>query len=124
MRAKLATALFVMGSILAPTAAYAWGTNAKSATETKTERAKQSTDDAAITTKVKAAMAKDREVSARNIHVKTENGVVRLSGNAKSREEAQQAVSIAQSIQGVTSVDNQINVASSSAKVRTSTSRY
>ena len=124
MRAKLATALFVVGSILAPTAAHAWGTNAKPATETKTERAKQSTADAAITTKVKAAMAKDREVSARSIHVKTENGVVKLSGNAKSHEEAQKAVSIAQSVQGVTSVDNQINVASSGAKVRTSTSKY
>ena len=112
MRAKLATALFVVGSILAPTAAHAWGTNAKPATETKTERAKQATADAAITTKVKAAMAKDREVSARSIHVKTENGVVKLSGNAKTQAEADKAVSIAKNTKGVVSVTNDLKVGS------------
>ncbi|MGZ5260657.1 MAG: BON domain-containing protein [Burkholderiales bacterium] len=45
-----------------------------------------------------------------NIHVDTNNGVVRLSGVAKSPEEAKKAVSIARSVKGVTSVRNDMQI--------------
>jgi osmotically-inducible protein OsmY len=41
---------------------------------------------------------------------------VKLTGNAKSKEEADKAVSIAQSVKGVVSVKNDIQVAASDKK--------
>ena len=67
--------------------------------------------DSAITVKIKAEYAKDKEVSAMSIKVDTDdNGMVQLSGTAKSRAEADKAVSIAKSVKGVTSVKDDIKV--------------
>lgn len=67
--------------------------------------------DAYITAKVKAALARDRDVTARNIRVETDGqGVVTLSGQAKSQAEADKAVADARSVDGVTSVTNNIQV--------------
>ena len=55
--------------------------------------------------------AKDKTVSATHIKVETDaNGVVQLSGTAKSQAEADKAVSLAKGVKGVTSVDSQIKV--------------
>ena len=130
MMSKIATALFVTGLAIAPAAAYANGTmksdaaNARTGTSstqeqsgmtTHTTRTGAAVSDAAITTKVKAKFAADNEVSATNIHVDTDNGVVKLSGTAKSQDEAAKAESIAKSTQGVTSVDNAIRVSSAAS---------
>ena len=72
-----------------------------------------------MTTKVKAKFAADSEVSATNIHVDTDNGVVKLSGMAKSRDEAAKAESIAKSTEGVTSVENAIRVSSAASPTGT-----
>ena len=73
-------------------------------------RSDQPVDDTLITTKVKAKMVEDKQVSATNIHVKTLNGVVELTGTAKSMEESSKAVSLARSIKGVKSVTNNIKI--------------
>jgi len=67
-------------------------------------------DDSAITTKVKTAFVKDKEVSALNIKVETFKGVVQLSGFANSPGEAKKAEQIARGIEGVKSVRNDISV--------------
>jgi hypothetical protein len=67
-------------------------------------------DDSAITAKVKSAFMADREVSALNIKVETNNGVVQLSGFASSRQEIDQAIKLARNIQGVKSVENNIQL--------------
>ncbi len=67
--------------------------------------------DAVITTKVKAEFAKDKTVSATAIKVETDsNGLVQLSGTAKSQAEADKAVMIAKNTKGVTGVKNDIVV--------------
>ena len=66
--------------------------------------------DTSITTKVKAKFVEDKTVSATNIHVKTINGVVRLTGSAKSRDEATKAAELARDVEGVKSVTNNIKV--------------
>lgn len=70
----------------------------------------QHIDDTAITTKVKSEMIADKEVSAHEIHVKTNRGVVHLTGSVQSRYEANKAASIARGVAGVRSVDNDIQV--------------
>ncbi|GAB7563962.1 hypothetical protein LG202_20010 [Methylobacillus methanolivorans] len=65
--------------------------------------------DSVVTTKVKAAFAKDKLVSATDIKVETDSdGLVQLSGTAKSKAEAERAVKIAKSVKGVTAVKNDI----------------
>jgi hyperosmotically inducible protein len=63
-----------------------------------------------ITTKVKSAFVGDNKVSATNISVSTDKGVVTLSGTAKDREEASKAAELARKVAGVRSVDNRITV--------------
>src|SRR6476661_6183391 len=131
MMSKLATALLVTGLAIAPAASYANGTaktdatNAQTGTSpmqsqsgmtTHTTKTGAAVSDAAITTKVKAKFAADKQVSATNIHVDTDNGVVKLSGTAKSQDEAIKAADIAKATEGVASVDNSIQVSSSGTK--------
>ena len=72
---------------------------------------KEAVKDSVITTKIKAEMAKDKSVSAMSIKVETDaDGVVQLSGTAKSQAEADKAVTLAKGVKGVTSVDSQIKV--------------
>ena len=67
--------------------------------------------DSVITAKVKAEFAKDKAVSATDIKVDTDSqGSVKLSGTAKSKEEAEKAVMIAKSTKGVTAVKSEIVV--------------
>lgn len=67
-------------------------------------------DDATITTRVKAAYAKDPTVAATSINVETLNGTVQLSGFAKSPAEKSAAEKLAKDVHGVKSVKNDIMV--------------
>lgn len=80
----------------------------------KTERAAEHTgaavSDSVITTKVKADLFKEPELKAMAIHVETEKGVVLLSGFVDNKAEAEKAVHLAKSVEGVTSVKSAIKV--------------
>lgn len=78
--------------------------------------------DSAITAKIKAAQAADATVRATRINVETDNnGVVTLSGTARSQAEIDRAVELARGIEGVTSVNNRMTLASTAATGSTST---
>ncbi|HEY4341499.1 MAG TPA: BON domain-containing protein [Steroidobacteraceae bacterium] len=70
--------------------------------------------DSYVTTKVKAALTKDRETKAKDIHVKTINGVVSLRGTARSESEKAKAGQDARRIHGVSDVHNDLTVKQSS----------
>lgn len=67
-------------------------------------------DDTWITTKVKASLVDDPDVKAREVNVETFKGVVQLSGFVESEEAMARAVAIAASIEGVTSVRNNMTI--------------
>jgi osmotically-inducible protein OsmY len=67
-------------------------------------------DDAAITTKVKAAIFDRPTLKLLDIHVKTLNGVVRLWGTVTSRATIDEAGNVARSIAGVKSVKNDLRL--------------
>ena len=67
-------------------------------------------DDAGITTLVKTRMAANGAVSATAISVETLNGVVMLSGFAKSASERNTAEGIARGVENVKSVRNEIAI--------------
>lgn len=107
MKTQLAATL-VIGALIVPVAGYAADSLSKDK-PSMTERVKESVGDAVITTKIKAEFAKDKAVSAINIKVDTDDkGVVTLTGNAKSKAEADKAGKIARDTKGVSSVKNEI----------------
>ncbi|MEZ2299774.1 BON domain-containing protein [Variovorax sp. RCC_210] len=69
-------------------------------------------DDAAITASVSAGLAKDPDLSAIKINVDTKAGAVSLKGPAPTAAAKARAEEIAKGVQGVTSVDNQLEVRS------------
>jgi osmotically-inducible protein OsmY len=67
-------------------------------------------DDATVTSKVKADLIADPLTKARDISVTTEQGVVHLSGSVDSKEQQDEATRVANSVPGVRSVDNGLQV--------------
>jgi len=67
-------------------------------------------DDATITTKIKAALAADKLVKARDINVKTYKGVVQLNGFVESPREVTKAAQDAQEVEGVKELHNNLTV--------------
>jgi hyperosmotically inducible periplasmic protein len=67
-------------------------------------------DDAAITTKVKSAVLAEPGLKSLQINVDTKDAVVTLSGTVDTPELKSRAVQIAQSVQGVKSVNDNLSV--------------
>lgn len=66
--------------------------------------------DAAVTTKVKAALMADKDVSATKVNVETNDGTVHLTGNVSSKAEEKEVVHIANTVDGVKAVNNKLSV--------------
>jgi len=66
----------------------------------------QPVNDTWITTKVKASLLADSNVSALKIEVDTVNGVVFLTGTVQTQAQADEAKRIASAIEGVAKVDD------------------
>lgn len=75
-------------------------------------RTKALIDDSVITAKIKAAFVKDRDVTALKVNVKTDQGIVLLSGFVQNEQQARRAQEIAAAIEGVQSVRSNLVVKS------------
>jgi hyperosmotically inducible periplasmic protein len=105
MKFKLATTCFVVGSVLAPVAAFAADGDADRS------RPVAFVKDSVITTKIKTKLAAEHLASAKHIRVDTDrNGVVWLSGTTDTQAEADKAVEIARNTEGVKSVNTKLRV--------------
>jgi hyperosmotically inducible protein len=83
-------------------------------------------DDTAITGKVKSKMMGDKRLGKSDINVTTTNGVVTLEGSAVSSKAKSAAATLAKSVEGVKSVDNNLKIPAktkSSAKARDATAK-
>jgi protein CpxP len=111
MRTILAAVCFLIGTLLVPVAGYA------ADSDTDRSSPKAFVKDSVITTKIKAKLAAEKLSSAVHIKVETDNkGVVQLSGTAKNQAEVDKAGSIARGVEGVVSVENNIQIASAKAR--------
>ncbi len=105
MKLKLATTCLVIGTALAPIAAYA------ADSDTHRSNPEAFVKDSVITTKIKTKLAADHPGSAMHIKVDTDrNGDVWMSGTANTQNEIDQAVAIARDTEGVKSVHNDLKV--------------
>lgn len=84
--------------------------DAKVASEKTANDVGDKVSDAVITTSVNAELAKDDKLSALKINVDTSEGRVMLKGTAPSAADKDRATQLAQSVKGVTGVDNQLRV--------------
>jgi len=80
------------------------------ASTSKPESTGEYVDDSVITTKVKALITADDFLRAFEISVETYKGTVQLSGFVGSQEAVDKAGEIARGVQGVKSVENDLNV--------------
>lgn len=71
--------------------------------------AEKTLDDAAITTKVKTTLLADAQVKGTQINVDTSSGNVTLSGNVATSSEKMRAEQLAQGVEGVKSVQNNLS---------------
>jgi hyperosmotically inducible protein len=105
MNMKLAIALLVVSASLAPVISYSGDS------DSDRDHPKAFVKDSAITLKIKTQLAAEHLTSLALIHVDTDaNGVVWLSGTARSQADIDKAVSIARGTEHVVSVKNELTV--------------
>jgi hyperosmotically inducible protein len=80
-----------------------------------TAEASKAIDDAALTTKVKAALLADDQVKGTQINVDSNNGVVKLTGTVDSPGQVSRALEIAKGVQGVQKVENNLMASAKAA---------
>jgi osmotically-inducible protein OsmY len=102
MNIKLAGSFILAAALLVPAYSYA--------ADTSTDTTGEYLDDAGITTKVKASFAEDKWVKGRDISVRTDKGVVDLTGTVGSKKESDRATALATKVKSVTSVHNNLKV--------------
>ena len=104
----IALAMFVSAAFAAPIAHAA----DKAAAESKTavEKTGDYASDAALTTKVKAALLAEKKLKSLPISVETTAGVVTLSGQVISTAQIDQAVDVAKHVKGVRDVHNALEL--------------
>ena len=86
------------------------GSTVKDATVAAGQSVGETTSDATITSAVKMKFAADKTVDALDINVDTNDGNVTLTGDVKSKTEADQAVTLARSVEGVKSVTPRLKI--------------
>ena len=84
--------------------------NAASAAKGAASKASEKIDDMAITAAVSSGLAKDPDLSAFKINVDTKDGAVILNGSAPTEAARERAGTIAKTVNGVHSVDNQLTL--------------
>jgi hyperosmotically inducible periplasmic protein len=66
--------------------------------------------DRMLSRKVRAALSKDKGISASRIVVRAKNGAVILEGSVPEESQIQRATNVTQQVQGVTSVKNALTI--------------
>lgn len=86
------------------------GAQAKHALREVGETTGQVLEDSAVTAKVKAALHAEKDVKSRDIDVETFQGKVVIKGVVPNRAQADLAVKVAASVDGVKAVENRLKV--------------
>lgn len=105
MSTRFAIACLICGVLLGPALAVAQDSDADRS------QPKAFVKDSAITTKIKSKLAAEHITSLGHIHVDTDkDGVVWLSGTARTQEAIDRAMSIARDTDGVRDVHNRLRI--------------
>ncbi|MGF6935518.1 hyperosmotically inducible protein [Paraburkholderia sp. UCT70] len=108
-----------VGALIVTTSINAWSQpgepgSAPAASSTATPGSGASTSsrqgDRALSRKVRAALMKDKEISASNISVRAKGGAVTLFGTVSDAAQIDRAAGVAQAVPGVTTVKNNLTL--------------
>jgi hyperosmotically inducible periplasmic protein len=112
------TAAILMALVAAPLTAGAADTvdKAKDKAQTTTQETKTMVSDTWVTSKTKISLFSDERVKGTQVSVDTTKGVVHLRGKVDSAEAKGAAGSIAQGVEGVKSVKNDLQVVAPTAR--------
>ena len=112
------TAAILMALVAAPLTAGAADTvdKAKDKAQTTTQETKTMVSDTWVTSKTKISLFSDERVKGTQVSVDTTKGVVHLRGKVDSAEAKSTAGSIAQGVEGVKSVKNDLQVVAPTAR--------
>ena len=105
-------ARWVLIATMGAAAAACSSTDEQGSTEAAAANAGRVVDDSVITGKVKAALVADPATKAHQISVETFKGVVQLSGFVDSSEAKQRASQVAENVEGVRDVKNELELRS------------
>jgi hyperosmotically inducible periplasmic protein len=106
MKTKFARTLLIVGALLGPVAALAFQD-----ADSDRSHPKAFVKDSAITAEIKTKLAAEHLTSLGRIHVDTDvDGVVWLTGTARTQEAIDKAVSIARSTEHVKSVHSSLTI--------------
>jgi hyperosmotically inducible periplasmic protein len=105
---KKRTACFVFLALIAsaPLSSLAQGGNSTAASNSASSKSA----DRALQKRVRAVLAKDKELNAANITVRTRGGAVTLEGSVTSQDELLRAEQVAKGVSGVNSVKNALTL--------------
>lgn len=103
-------ARWVLVALMGAAAAACTTTKDEGPTEHAAANAGRVVDDSVITGKVKAALVADPTTKAHQISVETFQGVVQLSGFVDSSEARSRATQVAQQVEGVKNVKNDLEL--------------
>lgn len=113
---KITHYLVVAGSVLAlslaSVGAYAQASDAApaAAAPAAAPAASSKAENRALGRAVKRALSKNKQIDGSNIYVRARSGAIRLTGFVPENNQIQIAGDVAQSVSGVTSVDNKLTV--------------
>ena len=102
MNIKFISTVFLLGVLISPSALYA----ADATNDTATEYMEEAT----ITARVKVALTEEKMIKSRDISIRTDHGVVDLTGKVSSKEESDIATNCAAKVKGVKSVHNNLTI--------------
>ncbi|WP_042880071.1 BON domain-containing protein [Cupriavidus necator] len=74
------------------------------------DKAKQAVEDGAITTKIKTKLLATKDLKSTDIHVKTTNGKVDVTGTVPSKQQHDMALDAIRGVEGVSSVNDNLKV--------------
>ena len=106
----LAILLFALTVSVACSSVRRTGSTVKNATVAAGQEVGDKTEDASITSAIKMKFAQDKTVDAFDINVDTKDGNVTLTGKVQTKAEADQAVMLAQRVEGVNNVTPRLTI--------------
>jgi hyperosmotically inducible protein len=112
--------LTVAGFALAPT--YTWADEVRTSNQKNPDRV--SREDGVITSDVRSKITEDEKLRGLILNVKTDSGVVTVTGKAHSQEQIDRAIELARNTPGVVSVNSLLKIdAASTSDVLTPTAQ-
>src|SRR5580765_928522 len=105
---KIIIALFILALSVLTFAPVTWADEVRTSNQNNPD--KVSREDPVITSDVRSKMTEDERLRGLILDVKTENGIVTISGKAQTQQQVDRAIELARNTPGVVTVNSLVNI--------------